>query len=621
MKPLPAALPPAAAHADQRALQAALKTLLFLRRKMHAAAGCAETAHVDEDYRASAVNLLSYLALRRHDIRLLQTQLAGLGLSSLGRCERDVMGSVDRVIEVLQRLTTDNEDSHFAPLEPNPSINTSALQDHGLALFGEHPWDRAVRIMVTMPAEAADDYQQVERMLAAGMSCQRINCAHDGPDTWLRMIEHLRSASQTLGKPCQVVMDLAGPKLRTGPLASRAPVLKIRPLRDALGKVQAPGVACLTAGETLGEDCVQVSRKWLSHLHIGDVIAFRDAREAKRRMQVTDIDDAGCRVALNKAAYLVPGTVLKIEGAPGRKASGKVIAVPARPCSIKLYEGDTLILEHGEGEGQPARLDQTGTLIAPARISCDSPAVFKAAAGDPIWFDDGKIGGVVLSSAGDTLEIRIEHAPDGVKLKADKGINLPATDLKLDALSEDDLLALAFAAQHADIVELSFVNQADDVRSLLAHLERLDARHLGVVLKIETRAGFENLPELLLAGMAIPRLGVMIARGDLAVESGFERTAEIQEEILCLCEAAHVPVIWATQVLETLAKTGAPTRAEITDAAMGVRAECVMLNKGPHILKAIATLDDLLRRMQPHHDKKRDMMRKLRVASSSGRSG
>ena len=71
---------------------------------------------------------------------------------------------------------------------------------------------------------------------------------------------------------------------------------------------------------------------------------------------------------------------------------------------------------------------------------------------------------------------------------------------------------------------------------------------------------------------------VMIARGDLAVEVGFTRLAELQEELLWLCEAAHVPVVWATQVLQSLAKTGFPTRAEVTDAAHAVRAECVMLN-------------------------------------------
>ena len=103
----------------------------------------------------------------------------------------------------------------------------------------------------------------------------------------------------------------------------------------------------------------------------------------------------------------------------------------------------------------------------------------------------------------------------------------------------------------------------------------------------------------------------MIARGDLAVEVGAERLAEVQEEVLWLCEAAHVPAIWATQVLESLAKKGFPSRAEITDAAMGARAECVMLNKGPRIVDAITTLDVILQRMAAHQDKKTPLLRRL----------
>ena len=106
----------------------------------------------------------------------------------------------------------------------------------------------------------------------------------------------------------------------------------------------------------------------------------------------------------------------------------------------------------------------------------------------------------------------------------------------------------------------------------------------------------------------------MIARGDLAVELGYERLAEVQEEILWLCEASHIPAIWATQVLENLAKLGAPTRAEITDAVMGHRAECVMLNKGPHILDALTVLDNILHRMGKHQFKKTSMLRELRLA-------
>jgi pyruvate kinase len=114
------------------------------------------------------------------------------------------------------------------------------------------------------------------------------------------------------------------------------------------------------------------------------------------------------------------------------------------------------------------------------------------------------------------------------------------------------------------------------------------------------------------------RVGVMIARGDLPVECGYERLAELQEEILWLCGAAHVPVIWATQVLDRMARSGQPSRAEVTDAAMGVRAECVMLNKGPHILDAVTSLDDILRRMGAHHNKKTALMRPLQSWQRSG---
>jgi pyruvate kinase len=137
---------------------------------------------------------------------------------------------------------------------------------------------------------------------------------------------------------------------------------------------------------------------------------------------------------------------------------------------------------------------------------------------------------------------------------------------------------------------------------------------LGLVLKIETKLGFEALPAILLETLCRRPLAVMIARGDLAVELGFDRLAEVQEEILWLSEAAHVPVIWATQVLESLAKTGLPTRAEISDAAMAVQAECVMLNKGPYISEAVKVLASILRRMESHQYKKRQLYRPLKVS-------
>ena len=126
---------------------------------------------------------------------------------------------------------------------------------------------------------------------------------------------------------------------------------------------------------------------------------------------------------------------------------------------------------------------------------------------------------------------------------------------------------LPFVAAHADLVDVSFVHSAEDV-------------------------------------LEVARVGLMITRGDLTVEVGFERRAGLQGEIRWLCGAAHLPVVWASQVLDQLARTGGPSRPEITDAATGVRVECVMLHEGPRVLSAVTTRADVLVRMarQQHEE-------------------
>ena len=347
-------------------------------------------------------------------------------------------------------------------------------------------------------------------------------------------------------------------------------------------------------------------------------MTLTDARNANRTWTVVDVTAQGCWAEATKTTYVVPGTVLRHERGAAHKHARQapVGALPHGENSILLQHGDLLILTRDLKPGRPATYDGGGKILTPATIGCTIPEVFNdVRSGEAIWFDDGKIGGVIDRVAEHQVFIRITQAGlRGEKLRGDKGINLPDSDLRLSALTAKDLDDLSFAAQHADIVELSFANSARDVEMLQQHLGRLGQP--AVVLKIETQRGFRNLPDMLLMAMRAPSCGVMIARGDLAVECGFERLAEVQEEILWICEAAHVPVIWATQVLESLAKKGMPSRAEITDAAMGHRAECVMLNKGPHILSAVRTLDDILRRMQTHQVKKRAMLRELRLAQS-----
>lgn len=608
-------------------IEGVLIELMAIRADMVAGLAMSQP-HLDKvhaNYRDSARNLLHYLALRRRDLRPLQLRLAALGLSSLGRAESHVLATIDAVLGVLHRLLQ----RAWQPAPQETAVIDFAhgerlLAEHTDALLGPATTGRKVRIMVTMPSEAADDYLLVHNLLKQGMDGMRINCAHDDAAAWARMIEHLRQAERSLGLSCRVVMDLAGPKLRTGPLEPGPAVVRIRPSRDVYGRVTAPARVWLTSEQSPqlppspASACLPVPSTWLAHLRIGELVKFTDARDAQRAFKIVDVTEHGCWAEVTKTAYIVPGTTLRHERGEGRPDDRecRIGALPPGENILTLRKGDLLVLTRDLKPGRPATYDSAGKILTPAVIGCTIAEVFDdIRAGQSIWFDDGKIGGVAEKVEKARVLVRItQDQLKAVNLRADKGINLPESDLRLAAMTAKDIEDLSFVARHADIVELSFANSAQDVELLQQNLASLGSRQPAIVLKIETRRGFENLPAMLLTAMRAPCCGVMIARGDLAVECGFERLAEVQEEILWLCEAAHVPVIWATQVLETLAKEGRPSRAEITDAAMGLRAECVMLNKGPYVVSAVRVLDDILRRMHAHQAKKRSMLRELHLA-------
>ncbi|HZY38161.1 MAG TPA: pyruvate kinase [Mucilaginibacter sp.] len=241
--------------------------------------------------------------------------------------------------------------------------------------------------------------------------------------------------------------------------------------------------------------------------------------------------------------------------------------------------------------------------------------VEKLRPGHRVYFDDGLFEAVVERIAGNyaTLKITRISAKKPV-IKSEKGVNFPDTPLQINPITAYDEQCLPFIATHADMMGFSFVNNAADMRQLQLQLARLNRPDLPIIAKIETNQAVNNLPAIILQGMQQNLTGVMIARGDLAVEIGFERMSEIQDEILWICEAAHTPVIWATQVLESMNKAGLATRGEITDAAHAAEADCVMINKGGHTIEVLKTLNNILRRSRKNNFKNRRLFRKLSIA-------
>ncbi len=446
---------------------------------------------------AGRANLAHYLALRQHDLRPLQAALQPWGISSLGRSESRVLHNLDAVIRVLEALRATTAAARAGEVAASAAAGLRRLQANAEELLGPARPGRETRIMVTLSPEFALDVEVMTRLAEEGMDCARINCGHDSAAIWQAMIETVRLVERRHGRPCRVLMDLAGPRIRT----------------EA-------------------------------------VITPEDGR--------------------------------------------------------RVQAGDRILITFEAPKPRPEFAFQA---------SCGEAGALRGVpVGAAASIRDGQIVGEIVERRPEGLVLAVAHAgPKGQRLQAGRGINFPGTVLELSPLTAADLADLEFVAAHADGVSYSFVQRPEDMARLQAELRRLRPGRpaMPVVAKIETRLAFANLPEIMVQAAAANPFGVMIARGDLAVEIGFERLAEVQEEILWLCEAAHVPVIWATQVLDRLVRKGTPMRGEYTDAAMGSRAECVMLNKGAFVEAGIRALDDILRRMERHQSKKTAQLRAL----------
>jgi pyruvate kinase len=574
----------------------------------------ADIAAVAEVHRTGAVNLVHFTTMRQLDLRELQGDLMDVGITSLAATGADVRAKVVAARTLVSALQGEHEVQDLDALRRASTRGESILETNSRALFGPMREGRPTRIMVTLPSEAAHEPDLVAAFVLAGMDVARINCAHDDPTAWADMAHNVRAAAATAGRQVLVSMDLPGPKLRTGPIADGPCVGRARVTRTASGLVVAPATIWLTSREVPSPGLtpsgtasrpvlvVTVDSSWLAERRLGESVEVTDVRGRRRTLTVTHVENTGVVVTSPQNVYLTNGSELTVDG-----STTTVGDIPPIVLRLSLHVGDRVVLTP---DLTAVEVTATG---APTRIGCTLPeAVAALRPGDSVLFDDGAILADVETVTDGEATLLVRHTkPGGQRLGSEKGINLPDTDVPLTALTPDDDGHLSFISQHADMVAVSFVRNPADIEHVLERLAAAGAGHLGLVLKIETRQGFENLPAMLLVAMRHPRVGIMIARGDLAVEIGFERMAEVPRQILGLCEAAHVPSIWATQVLESLAKTGAPSRAEITDAAASQRADCVMLNKGPFILSAIDVLDGILVRMGEVQHKSRTLIRRI----------
>jgi pyruvate kinase len=320
------------------------------------------------------------------------------------------------------------------------------------------------------------------------------------------MIVHVRRAERELGRRCVVLMDLAGPKLRTGPVEPGPAVVHWKPVRDGRGRVRAPARIWLSpwprpepapSGATAR---LLLPERWVANLRPADLVSFTDARGARRRLRIDSARGRSFWALSKKPCYVVPETEFRALGADRGSQNATPCDIPRRPGSIRLRVGDFLDLLRNPVAGTGAEHDAAGRLQRPAMISCTLPEVLDCVRpGEPVWFDDGKIGGVVRATGPTGVRIEITRAkPGGATLRSDRGINFPDTEWQAPALTNVDIAHLSFVAQHADLVGLSFVQCPEDVLELRSRLRACGGEHLGS-FPSRDRGAAENLIEILLA--------------------------------------------------------------------------------------------------------------------------
>ncbi len=603
---------------DIKLMQSALKEISEIRKTL-------QDAKHGVDFNLprfeSLLNLKQYLILRSKDQTKLQEKLFLLSLSSLGSSSAHVAGRVETLYEQISSSLTCSD-------IPQEEINCLGIKEaiklastNSAMLFGGKIKSKLSKqttaIMVTLPSNASDNDGKLIRELAdSGVKAFRINSAHDSAEVWNSMAKVIANINESRDEDSKIkiFVDLAGPKIRTGRIrkvetpveigSNKAPQdLLVFYSKDMITKPKTKDA------QTQKKEPAQIviEKEFFQTLKEGEQFKIKDSNKKKVLVNVVKIYDDYAKCEIEKKVYLNNDSKVSMS-----TQKGKIFGVQKRIEPIRLFKNDLIDITENDTLGRSAIYDENNTLLKPILISGSFSGIIKYIdLGEKIFIDDGKIGLEVIQKNSNSIRCKVFLAKSkGTLLKEEKGINFPSTNVKIKALTKVDKINALSVMGFVDTFNLSFTQNAEDVLDLQNLLKKYERTDIGIVAKIETNRAVVNMPEILEQLLKCEKSGVMIARGDLAIEVGFQKLAYIQEELLDICDAAHMPVIWATQVLESQMKNNLPSRAEITDAAMSSRAECVMLNKGAFAIDTIGVLIHILDDMHSIFKKNRQLLSK-----------
>jgi pyruvate kinase len=530
----------------------------------------------------SKQNLCAFLALQKFSNPVLQSFLVEEGFSSIQLMSPHVLYSLNKMIS---HLFPNDQQENYIDYKNAIYLKNQRNQE----LLGKTVED-PVSIMVTLDKTMLETPEIFKELLRAGMTIARINLAHDH-SIWKKLVDSIRTAEKELGfekknRKCKIYMDLPGPKIRVCDFRKIIVPIKINTEKtSSIGYL----VGKKRRRRPVADFEIELNIDKFTDVTTGQMIHFIDAKGRERFFTVLEIVSSTClKVELNLSAILNEETIIYFSD----DKMCNPVNLLERPTTIKVKEGEIVrIYKSRNYLGKPRSNGE------PASIGITIPeALRNVRTNDKVFFDDGNICAVVIEVTDEYLDVKITLTRNKVEsIKPNKGVNFPDSRvfLNVPAITETDIRLLSEIIPFADLVGISFIHHPHDIQLMKGYLDQYTERKIGVIAKIETKYALLSLSRIILEGLNLDLFGVMIARGDLAIEIGYEQLAKAQEGILEICRAAHVPVIWATSILNHMNKKGTPLRAELTDAFMGLRADCIMMNKGPYISNSVKFLQQL----------------------------
>lgn len=566
---------------DSKPLQKVLSDLIDLSQKI--------AVHESESTNDSVINLRTYLNLRKYDCSHLQDDLTRLGLSSLGRSQAHVEATFNAAITLLAMALGDEQSQMSKPRLSYDKAHR--IMQHNRRIFSKS--NDKTKIMITVPSNYNESEGWFGNLSNVGVDLFRINTAHDSPKVWESMANGIMEERKRINKDLKIYVDLAGPKIRTAEIGLESPELAIGAKKHNREFYLVP-----KNSQTVHSDdnlpIVYAETDFYQKLHAKMRLQIVGADNKRYKAKVIEYSESKAKVALKEKVKINENS--KIIADEEDQYAVSPLEFLKIPNETRIFYGDKVLIRTEEIVERKEEYAEKYDAIVRCTLS-EAGSLVKT--GDHVFLDDGKIELIIESVEGSDIVCSVlTQKKNGVTIKSEKGINFPQSDIAVRALSDHDISLLPDVCRYADIIGISFAQTREDIEQVIAELDRHGKKgEIGIVAKIETPKGVNNLPDILEALIEYGHSGVMIARGDLAIEIGYENLAYMQEEILDLCLAAHMPVILATQVLENKMKTNIPSRAEITDAAFAHKAECVMLNKGEYAIETIKILTSIFHQM------------------------